>query len=268
MNTFNIRVGLRALVVLGACAPIAAGAFSLNGTKWDMGPNMASGYDTTMPPGTPGSATFSIMASGLGFEGFETHGGQTTTNFGALVGGPTLTEEIALINQAMNAWASVSGFVNLGLVTDGGGNGGAAGSNGSLGDLRFGAVAFPSDSNAIAHAYQPGTEALYGPGGTIAGDLHFNTNFPFVDDANDAQGDFDFDFYTIALHEIGHALGLGHSNVNGSIMEPAYEGGRRSLSADDIAGIQAIYGQPVPEPATLAALALGMGALLRRRRRA
>ncbi|KAK7381357.1 hypothetical protein VNO78_33993 [Psophocarpus tetragonolobus] len=50
------------------------------------------------------------------------------------------------------------------------------------------------------------------------------------------------DLQTVALHEIGHALGLGHSRVPASIMYPSYEGIKRSLSQDDVDGIRALYG--------------------------
>ena len=53
----------------------------------------------------------------------------------------------------------------------------------------------------------------------------------------------------IALHEIGHALGLGHSPVANSIMY-AFGNSRTTLHPDDIAGVQALYGpsrRPLPE---------------------
>ena len=52
------------------------------------------------------------------------------------------------------------------------------------------------------------------------------------------------DFYYIAIHEIGHMLGLLHSNVVGSIMwrEWPGPGASRDLSQDDINGIRALYG--------------------------
>ncbi len=53
------------------------------------------------------------------------------------------------------------------------------------------------------------------------------------------------DLQGVACHEFGHALGLGHSNVSGATMWPSISGtgtGQRSISSDDIAGVQAVYG--------------------------
>ena len=48
---------------------------------------------------------------------------------------------------------------------------------------------------------------------------------------------------TVALHELGHLLGLGHSDVNGSVMWPTVSTNftLRTLQADDLAGIRALY---------------------------
>ena len=46
----------------------------------------------------------------------------------------------------------------------------------------------------------------------------------------------------VALHELGHALGLDHSEDTNSIMYAFYDCSKTTLTADDIAGIQAIYG--------------------------
>ncbi|CAH8388157.1 unnamed protein product [Eruca vesicaria subsp. sativa] len=52
------------------------------------------------------------------------------------------------------------------------------------------------------------------------------------------------DLESVAVHEIGHLLGLGHSSVEDAIMYPAIAGGDRKveLAKDDIEGIQRLYG--------------------------
>ena len=58
----------------------------------------------------------------------------------------------------------------------------------------------------------------------------------------------------IAAHEFGHALGLGHSAVAGATMYPSVSScaaGNRTLDADDIAGVEALY-PPVSIPVPIA----------------
>ena len=50
------------------------------------------------------------------------------------------------------------------------------------------------------------------------------------------------DLLTVAAHEIGHTLGLAHSSDPGALMYPSYDGPRRFLGDDDIAGIRELYG--------------------------
>lgn len=228
----------------------------------------ANGSTRALPgPAAPGSASWSVMGAGLSdASGFDPHGGSFTTLLSALYAAGL--SPVQVIGMALAAWDSVSGFDSLGQVADGGGNFGAAGTAGGAGHIRIGAVFIDGavGGNVLAHAYQPGNESYFGAGGNIAGDVHF-------DNANlwsDGGGGGTIDFYTVALHELGHALGLAHSTVAGSVMEATYAGQRRVLTADDIAGIQAIYG-PVPEPGTYGLMALGLlavaGAARRRQTR-
>ena len=84
-----------------------------------------------------------------------------------------------------------------------------------------------------------------GPGGTIAhayaptdGRLHYDAHEQW------AVGAFPgaMDVESVALHEIGHLLGLGHTSVREAIMFPSISAGvTKGLHADDIKGIKALY---------------------------
>ena len=55
-------------------------------------------------------------------------------------------------------------------------------------------------------------------------------------------------FYQVALHEIGHAIGLGHVNDSSQIMNGVVRKSTPDLGEGDIAGIQALYGPAVGAP--------------------
>jgi hypothetical protein len=67
--------------------------------------------------------------------------------------------------------------------------------------------------------------------------LHFDDAERWVDSATQ-----DVDLLTVAAHEIGHNLGLDHSDNPNALMYPAYTGPHRFLSQDDVAGVQSLYG--------------------------
>ena len=67
--------------------------------------------------------------------------------------------------------------------------------------------------------------------------LHFDDDERWVNSDSD-----NVDLLTVAAHEIGHTLGLAHSSDPSALMYPSYSGPHRSLGADDIEGVQSLYG--------------------------
>ena len=133
-----IALALCACLVVGMAVPVQAFSFFTTKTKWSPGANAAtSGIGFY---GTPGGATFSVMGAGFSGDPFD-HGANLTAAITSLgVAGFVAADYAATFNWALNAWASVSFFTNLGQVADGGVNAGAAdAAGGNLGDIRFAA---------------------------------------------------------------------------------------------------------------------------------
>lgn len=105
----------------------------------------------------------------------------------------------------------------------------------------------------------------------LGSDIHFDNGDPWAVVGTPSEPDI----LGIMAHEIGHTLGIGHSTIAGAVMFPAAL--RRSgpgtgiLTPDDIAAVQAIYGQGVgsvtpllalvPEPMSILVLLFGLGCL-------
>ncbi|MGO9260601.1 MAG: matrixin family metalloprotease [Bryobacteraceae bacterium] len=98
--------------------------------------------------------------------------------------------------------------------------------------------AYPfTDPSSLAHTFYPDPPNSE----PIAGDMHLNADETWNVGSS-------VDVFSVALHEAGHALGLGHSDQPGAVMYPYYHRAT-GLTDYDIAGIQALYGTPGSQPA-------------------
>ncbi|KAJ7974493.1 metalloendoproteinase 2-MMP-like [Quillaja saponaria] len=87
---------------------------------------------------------------------------------------------------------------------------------------------FDGPGHILSHAFAPED-----------GRFHYDADEKWSDN----PGRDEFDLESLALHEIGHLLGLEHSHDPGSVMVPSIGAGvtRRKLGQDDINGIRALY---------------------------
>jgi hypothetical protein len=186
----------------------------------------------------PELITISFVADGtiLGYDGQGN--ALTSTLFHDFAGlGSTSTWENQIL-KAAQVWAQQTN-INFSLVSDDGatsGSGNYQQGDPHHGDIRIGGYQQgTANGQPLAYTYLPPQLNNY----DIAGDVTFNTSEPF----NIGQT---YDLFTVAAHEIGHALGLSESNDLTAIEWPVYSGTFTGLASDDIAGIQAIYSNGNP----------------------
>lgn len=153
------------------------------------------------------------------------------------------------LEMAFAAWAAVAN-ISFVEVAD---NGTFAATEPYAGVIRIGGYQADGPSGVLAFTQQPIGNNNEFSGGSPGGNIGFDkTDLWSLTDAGDS-----FNFYRTALHEIGHAIGLGHVNDPAAIMYPYYsEAYPAALTSDDIAGARYIYGIPEPSSLTLFSLSL------------
>lgn len=104
-------------------------------------------------------------------------------------------------------------------------------------DLRLGFDYIDGLGNTVGEAY-----TVYNPqtGVVIEAEIRFETDENWTTSNNRIVTGSGSSFYAIALHEIGHTMGLDHYTESVAIMNPVIS--TSDLTSSDIHGIQAVYG--------------------------
>lgn len=77
--------------------------------------------------------------------------------------------------------------------------------------------------------------------------IRFDVDESYTVSGQDAVLSSGVTFYSVALHEIGHALGLAHYDAGPAIMHTIASSGIRTLQQSDLDGVHALYGTPLDQ---------------------
>ena len=154
---------------------------------------------------------------------------------------------ISNLNFIQNTWVPESQIINIGVSSI----------DGQWGILGQGGYSY-TNAGGFWHI----------AGGVVDMDAYENWD-PIIGNGNPSGT---IDFFTVTVHEVGHALGLDHSGNGIDLMYPYYTGEKVWASAADVANIQSLYGagssnggtgkfaslEAVPEPSTLVLVGIGL----------
>ena len=156
------------------------------------------------------------------------------------VGGPTDGCSVSALQNAADTWSNAGAKFSYSYA-------GTHSRMGSFAHNMINEITWHDLGNSFTLAQA--TWWFYSSTGEIfEADMVFNTHHTWSTASITPTGAIDVE--TVALHEFGHWLSLGHSLVEDAVMWHIYKGTQRTLHSDDIAGITYIYGAAnvVPPP--------------------
>ena len=190
-------------LVRGSYVVACAGALTMNGTAGQLIASYGDGWDGPGRNPTTLNYTFSQMTTKL----------------------PASTAQSEVL-RAMNEWSKV-----IQLTWKPGTNANATRTVNVLFAAGAHGDSYPFDGpgKVLAHTYYPSPPNPE----PIAGDMH-------LDDDESWRVGANIDLFSVALHELGHALGLGHSDSPNDVMYPYYRIAS-TLAAGDKTAILGLY---------------------------
>ncbi len=215
MRNFNKSLVIGGLVLLTASASMSAFTFNVAGIKWP-------GARTTLYVGMPGTSS-----SGTRWRDALMRAAQEWTD---------KTPFTFVIDQSYRD--PCKGYVSSGSQSNF-----PAGSGDGLNGADFAATVCGNEygTNVLAVSLVYTESNLLGSFDITEADMVFNSNtrFDIYDGALASQGR-GIDFTRVALHEMGHVIGMNHEQTNASIMR-ATIGNLFTLQPDDIDGATTLY---------------------------
>ncbi len=177
--------------------------YNLNGVRWEVDPVVHQAGATV----TWSMATANYLADYIQFDGFISD-----------------AQFLSVIRAAFDAWEQVT---NIDFVEV---------SDSSNVDIRLGYGDIDGSSGTLGVAYYSWNGSNELTQSFIEFDSAENWNL------NIGGGGPGISAYIVALHEIGHAIGIGHSDDGGAVMAAFLNNSLTGLTQDDIDAAQAIYG--------------------------
>ncbi|QDT72148.1 matrixin family metalloprotease [Lacipirellula limnantheis] len=196
--------------------------------------------DIFTPGSSGGTITWSIMPDGTTIDpAFSDPNITGVSTLNALMTSLGYDQALAAIERSLAQWSSAANIYFVRVPDSGVPFHSPGATPPDTGQIRLGAFAINAGIGAVGYAPPPN-------GGTLEGDVLLNSNstFFFDDGAEGELIDVFNDFEGLILHELGHAMGLAHSDAQ-SVMSVNYDIFKyvnRILDPDDVAAVQFLYG--------------------------